>query len=137
MLCLKQEFFQLAPDSLGREIRQIYTPAKCNRFRIDVELKTSRKLRRTQHAQTIFYKRGRRDGTQESSFNIQLAVVWIDQFSGERILENGVDREVAPSRGFGNCHRRIARDHKSLVTGAAFTFAARDGNVEMPAELVD
>ena len=100
------------------------------------KLKTRGKLRRTQHAQTVFRKRFA-ETARKTAARCLVAIKRIDQFTGEWILKNRVDGEVAPARCLVNAHRRIALDHKRLVTASRFTLTARDGNVEMMPELVN
>src|SRR6185369_1781923 len=137
MRCSQQQLLHLTPPPLSRQITEIYRAAKLNRLRIDVELKTSGKLRRTQHSQTIFGKRVFRNCTQDALLEVATTFKWIYQLTGEWILEDSVDGEIATACRFGNAHRRIAFDHEPLVTASRFTFTAWDRDVEMIAQLVD
>src|SRR6185369_13647761 len=114
----QQQLPNLTPDPLSRQIAEIDRAAKLNRLRLDLELKTSGKLRRAQHAQTIVRKRVLRNCTQDALLDVATTFKWIDQLAGEWILQNSVDGEVATARRFGNAHRGIAFDHESLVTAS-------------------
>src|SRR4029078_1397906 len=133
----QQKLLDLTPDPFSRQIAEIDRAAKLDRCRIGVELKTSGKLRRTQHSQTIFGKRVFRNCTQDALLEVATTFKWIYQLTGERILEDSVDGEIATACRFGHAHRLIAFDHEPLVTASRFTFTAWDRDVEMIAELVD
>src|ERR1044072_6420082 len=107
MLRLEQELFHLYPDSFGRQIAEIHTPTEFDCFGINVQLKTRRELRCTQHAQAVFGKRLARHGTQHALLNVSLPSVGMDALAGERIIENRVDCKVAGPRWFGNAPSRM------------------------------
>ena len=68
-------------------------------------------------------RRSRRARSSRPSERIEILV-------GERIPGDGVDREVAPSRGLLDGHRRIAGDVKPLVPASRLRLSAGQGHVD-------
>src|SRR5262245_32066591 len=103
---------------------------------INFELKSGRKLRRTQDPQAVFGK-CLRNRAQNSALDISATFKGIEDFLSERIFQYGIDREVTTQRRFFHRHSRIAFNDESSVAASAFSFPARDRNVQVWAELVD
>src|ERR1051326_4120993 len=123
MLRLEQELFHLYPDSFGRQIAEIHTPTEFDCFGINVELKTRRELRCTQHAQAVFGKRLARHGTQHALLNVSLPSVGIDPLAGERIDPYGGQRDIQQRVLRAVSSETFAED--SLRVLRAAQFAAR------------
>ncbi len=116
----EEELFDLTPDAFGRQIVQRNGGADCARGIVQREPEARTELQRSENPQAVVRKSRRVDDAQKPPRDVAPAVERIEIFVGERIPRDGVDREVAPPRGFLDGHRRIAGDVETLVPASRF-----------------
>ena len=92
---MQKPLFDLAPDSLCRQIMKVDLPAEGDRRFIDREFETRSKLHGTQHTKTVLDESLRIDGAKDSKFEICLSAVGIDELFRQRIVHYRVDGEIA------------------------------------------
>ena len=85
---------------------------------VERELEPRGELHGAQRTQAIVRKRLRIDGAQQPARQVRLAIEGVFVHLGQRIPRDGVDGEVAASRGFRDRHRWIAVDLETLVTAS-------------------
>src|SRR5262245_41025978 len=98
------------------------------------KLESRRKLHRAQRTKAVVREPLRIDGAQHAPLKIPTAIERVFITAGERIPRDGVDREVAPPRGFGDAHRRIAVDLEALMTAASLRVSARKRDVDLTSD---
>ena len=135
-LGLQQQFFELAPDALGRQIVERDRRADPGGFRIDRQVEPRGKLQRTEDTEGVVCEGCRIHDSEDTELEVLSAVKRIEIFVRERIPADGVDREITPPRRLLEWHRRIALDGEALVAAAGFRFPARQGHVNR-AQFVD
>ncbi len=133
---LEQEFFQLAPDALGRQIVERDLPAERLGRLLESEVQAGRELNGPQNSQTVVAE-GRRIGRpKQAPSEILQAPVGIEVLAGQRIPRDGVDREVAAPRRLRERQPRVAGHLEAAVARRDFRFAPRQRHIDR-AELVD
>src|ERR1051326_2074432 len=133
----EEDFFQLAPDTLGGKVCEVNRAAQLDRRGFDVETEAGGELCRAQHAQRVFDEGFGRDGAQELSFNVGATAERVYHLARERGFEDGVDGEVAAARGLLEGHRGVALDVEGPVAAASLALTPRQAHVQILAELVD
>ncbi|MNC87636.1 hypothetical protein D3C83_33720 [compost metagenome] len=104
-LGLQQQFLELAPDALGRQIVEPDRRTDARRFGLDAQIETSGELERAQHTERVVGKGCRIDNAQEPLLQILATMKRIEIFIGERIPSDRVDGEVAAPRRVFERHR--------------------------------
>jgi hypothetical protein len=133
----QQQFFDLPPDALRRQVVERDAAAEFPRGCIHLELEARRELQAAQDAEAIVTERARIDGPEHSALEqIAPPVERIEVGAGQRIPGDGVDREIAAARRVLGRHVRIADDRERLVSTAGLGFPARQRDIDV-AHLVD
>ncbi len=130
-LRLQQEFFNLAPDPLRREIVKRQASAQRRGAFLQCELEPGRELHRAQRAQAVVGERLRIDGAQQAPIEILASRERIFVLAGQRVPRDRVDREVAPARRLDDRHRRIAVDVEALVSAPVLRLPPRQRHVDL------
>src|SRR6266404_1535700 len=133
MLRLQQELFHLSPDAFARQIRKVDLATEFARLGLNPECK----LRGAQDAQTVFRKSLGRDGAQNSLLDIVAALKRIDDVSRQRVLQDRVDREIAPAHAVLDGHRRIAFDEERAMSAPRLALAPWQSHIQISPKLVD
>ena len=105
-------------------------PADRSRLVVERTLEARGELQRAQHPQAVVGERVGVDHAQAAGGEVVAAVERVEVLAGQRIPGDRVDGEVAPARGLGDAHRRIAVDLESGVPTAGFRLAAGQGDVD-------
>lgn len=127
---MEKPFFNLAPDSLGRQVVEIDLPAGRDGLGIDGEFEPGRKLHRPQHPETILNEGRRVDQSDDPFPKVGLTGKGIDHLGRQWIKENGVDGEVAPPRRLLVGHEWIAGDDKTTVATPDLRLTPRQTNID-------
>ena len=78
-----------------------------------------------------------RNRAQDLLLKIIAAMERIENLLRQRILQNRINRKVAPSRRFFERHRRIAFDEKPAMSAAGLSLPPRHRNIQVRAEFVN
>ncbi len=132
----QHQLLEFAPDALVRQIVERDRAAERGGVGINRQRESRGELQGAQDTQAVVTKRRGIDHAQASGREVVTAVKRIDDVTGERVVRDRVDREVAAPRGLGERQRRIAFDAEAFVSAADFRLAPRQGHVHV-AELVD
>src|SRR5713226_2148841 len=125
MLRLQQELFHLAPDAFARQIGQINLATKFDGLWLNFKFESRGKLRGPQHAQAVLGESLSGDSAQNFVFKVVTAIERIDDFAGQWVLQDRVDREITPAGAFFNGHRRIAFDEKRAMPAPGLALTTR------------
>ena len=123
-------FFPFTPHPFQRQLgkRVGDGSAQCGGLRSEGEVEAPGELHPAEHAQRILGK-GRAGVSEHARFQISLPAVGVDDFAGEGIARDRVDREIAPRRRLRVAECRIGCDGKAPVAGAGLGFAAWQGEI--------
>ena len=132
----QQQLVELSPNPFRRQIVEGDSAADRPRRLVDVELEACRKLHRAQHPQAVVAEGGRVDHAQETPGEVGAPPVGIEILLLQRVVGDGVHREVAPPRGRRQRQLRVADHGETPVAPAGLRFGAGERDVER-AELED
>src|SRR6185503_15390442 len=132
----KQQLFELAPDALRRQVVERDAATERSSGLVEREAEPGRELHRAEYAQAVVGEGFRIDHPQQALFEIAPAVEGIEELAGQRILRDGIDREIAAPRGFVDRHLRIAGDDEAAMAATGLRITPRQRDVET-ADLVD
>ncbi len=127
----EQQFLDLSPDTLGRQIVERDRPAQGPRPLVELEVEPRGELHGAQHAQAVLGERGRIDGAKDAPGEVGPAVERVEVLVADRLPGDGVHREVAAARGVGDRHRRIAGHVEPAVAAARLRFPAGQRDVDL------
>jgi hypothetical protein len=108
-----EQFLELAPDALGRQVVEMNRPAQRDRRRFERQVEARRELQRPQDAQAVVAKGPGIDDAEHAPIEIGAAAVRIEVSVRQRIPADRVDREVAAPGGLER-HVGIALTVKPL-----------------------
>src|SRR5229473_7962097 len=137
MLRLQQELFHLSPDAFARQIRKVDLATEFARLGLNPEFESRGKLCGAQDAQTVFRKSLGRDGAQNLLLDVLAALKRIDDVSSQRVLQDRVDREIAPAHAVLDGHRRIAFDEERAMSAPSLVLAPWQSHIQISPKLVD
>ncbi len=132
----QQQLLHLAPDALGRQVVERDAAAHGGGAFVHRQFEARGELQGAEHAERVVGEGRRVDQAQAPVRQVVASAHRVLVDVGQRIPGDGVDGEIAPPRGLGHRHRRIAGDGESPVSRSALRFAARQCDVDA-ADLVD
>ncbi len=128
--CFEQQLLDLAPEPLSGKVVERNRLAQRFGLRVDVELEARGELKRAQHAQAVLPECDGIDRAEQPPLEIPAAVERILVLAGERIPGDGVNCEVAPSRGLFQWEVRLTRHGEAAMPASGLRLAPRQRDVQ-------
>ena len=132
----QQELLNLAQHALAGQIVERDAAAHARRALVHRQREARGELQGAQHAQAVVRKRPLVDHAEHATLEVAPAAERIEVLAGQRVVEHGVDGEIAPAARLLDGHERVAGDLEAAVAAADLRLAAGQRHVHA-GDLVD